>query len=68
LAKIRAIDHPVRSAVIMAQPASATTIDAIELAQPRWSPRRRATIIVTFATVSWALPVGLVYGLSRIFL
>lgn len=52
----------------MAQPASATTIDAIELAQPRWSPRRRATIIVTFATISWALPVGLVYGLSRIFL
>jgi hypothetical protein len=52
----------------MAQPASATTIDAIEAAQPRWSPRRRTAIVVTLATVSWALPVGLVYGLVRIFL
>jgi hypothetical protein len=52
----------------MAQPASAAAIDAIELAQSRWSLRRRTVFIIAAAAGLWALPCGLVYELSRIFL
>jgi hypothetical protein len=62
------IDIPVRRMIIMAQAAAASAFDTDERDQPRWSPRTRTMIIVTMATISWALPAGLVYGLSRIFL
>jgi hypothetical protein len=54
--------------VIMEQPASAAAIDAIEFAQSRWSPRRRTIFIISTVVGLWALPICLVYGLSRIFL
>jgi hypothetical protein len=51
----------------MAQPV-ATAIGALAFAQSRWSPRRRMAVIITAAVGLWALPMGVVYGLSQIFL
>jgi hypothetical protein len=51
----------------MALPAT-SAIGSIEFAQSRWSPRRRTVFIVATAAALWAVPIGLVYGLSRIFL
>jgi hypothetical protein len=50
---------------MMAQPA-VSAIDSIEFAQPRWSLRRRMAFIIAAAAGSWALAIGLAYGLSRI--
>jgi hypothetical protein len=52
----------------MAHLASVSAFETVEDNQPRWSPRRRTMVILTMAAASWALPAGLIYGLSRIFL
>ncbi len=53
----------------MAQPATlAATLNTVELDVARWSPRTRTMVILTTAVAAWAVPAGLIYGVSRIFL
>ena len=40
----------------------------VESSKPAATARRRTMVILTMATASWAVPAGLLYGLSRIFL
>jgi hypothetical protein len=49
----------------MAQLAAAAIVPSV-FADRLWSPRRRTAFIIASAAGLWALPIGLLYGLSRI--
>jgi hypothetical protein len=47
---------------------AATAIVPSEFVDRFWSPRRRTAFIIASAAGLWALPISLLYGLSRILL